>query len=324
MHSHLSIEERHKKHPIFWVLLDQNRAQKLAQNLDTICGKTDKINRIIRKLKSSTDEFNFHSLISEIEVLAYYYNKVTENYKVFYEPRVEKKNKKIDGRLTINGTDYNLEILTVFEDEEGQSIHSAHEEIRKQLDSIEGNNFILSFSTEKNFSLQDIPGFVEFVKKLLERKTIVHKDTFVFRKENKPVAKITFYKDPKVNRGFVGFMNQPVRFLDCAGRIKNKILSKVDQLPNNSKNIVIVNLSHITNDFIDLEEVFLGQSCVQIDIKTHEAKSARHPNSIVNHPKGKNISMVVGYVNENYNSRRFYINLSADKPVDKELIEKIF
>lgn len=325
LNSHLVVDDRYKKHPIFWILIDKNRCQRLSRNLDILNKKCEKFNRIVNKLKNDKNVFNFHSLISEIEVLAYYYNRVSDNYEVSYEPEIKEKNKKIDCKLVVNDTEYNLEILTVFEDEEGQSIQSIHDEIRKQLDGLQNNPFILSFGTEIDFSKSDIPDFINFVKELLDKpEKINHKDTFEFNKNDKKLGKIMFYKGSNIKGGFVGFMHSPVRVMDCAGRIKNKILSKIDQLPNNSKNVVVVNLAHITQDFIDLEEVFFGQSYVNINIKTHESTPRRHPNSIVNHPKGKDISMIVGYTYEDYNTRKFFVNLSANDPVDKQLVETIF
>ena len=323
LNSHLHTEERYKKHPIFWVLIDSSSCSKLSNNLSILKSYCNKFQRIINKLKKSdNDHFNFHSLLTEVEVLAYYYVKYGAD-NVEYEPRVEEKNKKVDAKLIIDGEEYYLEILTIFEDEVEQSISRIHNKIRKKLDEL-NQPFIISFATEINFTEEDIKGFLEFVENILiNKKAIKHQDSFDYLKDNRKIAKVTFYTDSNIRRGFVGFMHQPVRTLNTAGRIKNKVLSKIDQLPENTKNIVVVNLSHISNSFVDIEEAFLGQSCVIINKKTLEAKSSRYPNGIVHHEKGKFISIIIAYTTQNYDNKRFYLNLSAKNVVNKNIITKL-
>ena len=322
LNSHLQVEERYKKHPIFWILIDSSACSKLSNNLTISNSCCSKIQRIVNKLKSDKDRFNFHSLLTEIDVIAHYYSRYNAG-NIEYEPEIQEKNKKVDAKLVINGDEYYLEILTVFEDEVEQSINRIHDEIRKRIDEL-NQPFIISFSTEINFTEQDVAGFLEFVKKLLTNKnSIKDEDSFDYLKDTKKIARVTFYVDSNIKKGFVGFMHQPVRTLNSAGRIKNKILSKIDQLPENTKNIVIVNLSYISNDFIDIEDAFLGQSCVIINKETLEAKASRHPNGIINHEKGKFISMIIAYTSQDYNTRRFYLNLSAQNVIDKEITEKL-
>lgn len=323
LNSHLVIEERHNKHPLFWVLLDE-RCQKLAKNLNVLHQKCPKFTRIINKLKGDRNVLNFHSILTEVDVMAHYYSVSNGSYGVEYEPNVEEKGKKIDGKISVGNEVYNLEIFTIHEDETGQQHDTLREKVKRELNEI-SQPFILSLGTDLDFTEENIPNFISFVKKLLEKQEIIIEgERYEYTINEKRLADISFKKYPEINKGFVGGMHGPARFMNDAGRLKNKILSKLDQLPDNAKNIVIVNMSYITSDFIDLEEVFLGQSCVNINVDTHETSAGRSPNSILNHPKGKNISMIIGYVKNDYSTRRYYVNLSANKPINKDLAQELF
>lgn len=322
LNSQIQIESRAKMHPIFWILIDYNKCKKLSNNLDVLNNLCEKFPRIIRKIKFDRDRFNFYSLLTEIEVLAYYYRKSNEKYIVDYEPLIDDQNTIPDGKLIINEQEYFLEILTVFEDENEQLIESYQDEIREKLDSLNNNPFILAFGLEIGFERDDISSFVVFVEKLIKSKKAKNKSTFNFNKDEKIIANITFY-DNHNNKGYVGIMNGPVRRLNDAGRIKNKILSKIDQLPINSKNIIIMNLSYLSDEFIDLDEAFLGQTGVTIDTKSYDVRDIRQPNGFIHHEKGKSISCVIGYTKEMFEFRRFYINSLAQKIINIEELDNL-
>ena len=323
LNSHLSIEDRHNKHPLFWVLLD-GRCQKLAKNLDILQQKCPKFTRIVNKLKGDKDVLNFHSTLAEVDVMAHYYSIDKDNYAVEYEPNVEENGKKIDGKILVGNESYNLEIFTIHEDETGQQHDALREKVKREINEI-SQPYVISLGTDLDFTEEHIPNFISFVKKFLEsQNSVIEGERYEYTSDGKRLADISFKKYPEIPKGFVGGMHGPARFMNDAGRLKNKILSKLDQLPENAQNVVIINMSYITSDFIDLEEVFFGQSCVNINIETHETSAGRSPNSILNHPKGKNISMIVGYVNNNYNTRRYYVNLSASKPINKDIAQELF
>lgn len=322
--SHLQIEERDKKHPIFWILIDSDACSKLSNNLSIFNSHCNKFPRIINKLKNDEDRFNFNSLITELEVLAHYYVKFGAN-NVDYEPHIKEKNKYIEAKLIIDGKDYYLEILTVFEDEMEKKINKIHDEIRKELDQLE-QPFIIAFCTEIDFIEEDIEGFLEFIKTLLKNKeSIKHKDSFDYLKNDRKMAEVTFYIGHKNKTKSVGAMSHSRVEMNTARRIKDKVLSKIEQLPENTKNIVVVNLSHISNDFIDIEDAFLGQfyAIVNINEKPLEARSSRYPNGIIYHEKGKYISMVIAYTNPNYENRIFCLNPYAKNVIDESFCGKM-
>ncbi len=322
LNSHLQIEERYKKHPIFWELIDSNACLKLSNNLTILNSCCNKYQRIIRKLKSDKDKFNFLSLLTEIEVMVYYYEKHgLKNLE--YEPEINESNKKADARVIIDGKEYYFEILTVFKDEVGQTISEIHNIIKKKINNI-NQPFRISFKTSIHFMKQNIDGFVNFVRTLLKNKaSIKTKNSFKYLRNNKKIARITFHSHPIMKNGSVEYSCQPMRAPNLPGRIKNKVLSKIDQFPENTKNIVIINLTCIPNDFSYVEDAFFGQSCTIINKKTLKVKPSRHSNGIINHEKGKSISMIIAYTNWDYNNRKFYLNLSAQNVIDKKIIGKL-
>ena len=204
INEHLTIADRGSKHPIFWILVDEPRCSKILKNLNVLKEKCNKFQKLIDKLKSGYDELNFHAILTEVEVLAYYYQKESDKFIIEYEPS---GTKGPDCKISIEGVDYYLEILNIFLNE-------------------------------------------------------------------------------KINaeKGFVGSLNPGIR-------IKNKVLDKAKQLPNNEKNIVVVNCSYAIEGDIGLQMAFVGQPKVN--------------NGIIHHPAGKNISLMVGYKGE-FHSKWFY------------------
>ncbi len=318
----LVIEERERKHPLFWFISDTWRCSHLIYNLDTINVKVPLYTHIINKLKSTIDRFNFHSLITEIEVIGFYLKNFPPE-DIEYEPKLSNSNKKMDLKVKIDGEDYYLEILAIFDDKQIIQIEKIQDKIRKELDLIE-QPYILSISTSYDFNEGEINGFVNFVNEVLKsNETISSKASFDYFRDTKKIAEIRFYEAKENLRGGVGFMHLPTKTMETPGRLKQKILTKVNQLPRGTNNIVVVNLSYITLSFIDVEEAFLGQSSVIVSTETNEAKSIRNPNGIIHHKNGKFISMVIAYTKEDYSNKAYFINLSADRIINPLIAERL-
>ncbi|MFW6122283.1 MAG: hypothetical protein ACOC80_15480, partial [Petrotogales bacterium] len=145
-------------------------------------------------------------------------------------------------------------------------------------------------------------------------------DKKTISKDEVDIAEVRLYLGNKSKKGYSGAFITPFRKVEDAGRIKQKVLTKIDQLPSRGRNIVVVNLSNIMSDkFYDMDDAFLGQKTVFVNKATFEGTEGRHANGIVHHEKGKYISMIIAYVNNDYSTRRYYINdLTAIEQLDKK------
>jgi len=294
LEAHLTVDKRENKHQIFWILIEPNLCSKLSNNLSIINEKCDKFKRIISKLKKDEDYFNFHSLLTEIEVLTYYY-RLFDKSMIEYEPKVE-NGKKLDIKLTIGDEKFFIEIFTIFRDEYEQELDKLRLDVQKELNKFD-QPFLISFGLELEFKETNIDGFLKFFNGLLKNiESINEEDTFDYYENNIKLADITFLKHFENKKGYVGIIHGRVIELKNDIRIKNKVLSKINQLPNGEKNIVIVNLSYILEDFFTVDNAFLGQYYVSVDKKTLKGTDKRHPNGIIHHDNGNEISLIIIYL----------------------------
>ena len=89
----LTKEERTKRHPMFWIFLDQSKSKKMEDWLSTLKTRLPrtKFTKIVNSLKGKRGENEFYSYIPEIEVLSYYKKQENGNFKVEYEPPIPAK-----------------------------------------------------------------------------------------------------------------------------------------------------------------------------------------------------------------------------------------
>ncbi len=313
-------EERTKKHPLFWLLLnDFYSAERLVKSLLILETKCDKFSSILDRFRVEGDRLNFFSLLTEIDILAHYYNNTSDALVIEAYPRVEDKGTKADMKIIANGEEYYVEILTVFQDRVQQEIEMLHDKIRSKLEEIKQNVFSLSFGTNEGFGHEHIEEFAIFVKNLLQDKeSIKLGEPYEFRLDDKILAKVRFQKYPNITPGTVVGMHGPVTTFDDAGRLKSKILDKIRQLPNRKKNVLIINLSYITTGLEEIDEVIQGQNVVEIDTKAKAGRWSRLSNGIVHDPRSKNISLIIAYVKNNYIFKRLYLFPSSENQIGKE------
>jgi hypothetical protein len=220
LESHLTIDKRENKHQIFWILIDPSQCSKLSNNLSIINENCDKFKRIISKLKKDEDYFNFHSLLTEIEVLAYFY-RLFDKSAIEYEPKVE-NGKKVDIKLTINKEEFYIEIFTIFRDEYEQELDKLRLKVQKDLNKFD-QPFLLSFGLELKFKENNIDGFLKFFDRLLNNiESINEEDSFDYYEKNRKLADITFLKRFEEKKGYVGICHGRVIELKNDIRIKHR------------------------------------------------------------------------------------------------------
>lgn len=309
--------ERAQQHPLFWFLLKNGNAEKLSFNLIILEKKCEKFQTILNKIHER-DPVQFDSNMTEVDVASFYYSRSSPTYIVEFEPAIPEKGTKVDLKITINKVKYFIEIFTIFPDQNIQRIDKIHDEIRKKINSLNDNPFVVCYSIYEGFSKEDIDFFIEQVRTIIRENTkkcakpqdIV--DERIIYKESQEIAQVTLIRG-KTGKGCVGYMLSPFQKVEDAGRIKEKVLTKISQLPESGRNIVIVNLSKIHGDFYDVDDAFLGQQTVYVDKVTLKGVNGRHGNGIIHHSKGEHISMIIAYTQDDYSKRRFFINDATAK-----------
>ena len=314
----LKIEERLKKHSLFWILLDLQKTSKLSNNLGILRLKFSSFSSLLNRLLDDIDKDNFYSVLTEIEILSYFYDKFSsENLE--YEPSIEGKTGKPDLKLNLNGEEYYMEIFNLRDDSIQREINEIQDSIKKEIDKI-NQPFSILFSTEISFKKENMGDFVSFVSSLLDKKEqIKHGDKFDFFKDNSKLADIKFFNSNN-NQGQVYSMLHPLRILNDSIRIKNKMLDKIDkQLPEDKKSIIIMDNSYAFYADYDVFDAIYGRYCVFVDPNTREIKDARQPNGLIHHPKGKSISAIVSYSGD-YSNRKIFLNpFATNKLSEQEL-----
>jgi hypothetical protein len=323
----LNKEERTKKHTIFWLLLDDTKRQKMANWLSVLKSSLPepKFNKIINSLREKRSEKEFYSFIPEVEVLAYYGNKGNEGIEVEYEPNIPGKTNIGDIKLTLNSTQIFLEITRLFESKDEERINGLIQTLVKQIDDISNNPFIITLGTKEAFCEADLEPCI----KLVHDEIIKNKDTLEIL-EGKPYtvnfgskAWFKFHKKIHHKKGYVGGILTPVIEIRSAGRLKNKILDELEQLPENQLNIVVLDISHHFADFDDVEDAFAGQLGLVINRETGEGTPIRSTNGVMHLDDGRQIGVIIAFKGFNYEQRRKYTNLSATIPFTDEILSMV-
>jgi hypothetical protein len=320
----LNKQERANKHAIFWILLDDTKRQKMANWLSTLKPilPEPKFNKIINSLKEKKNEKEFYSFIPEVEVLAYYANKANEGIAIEYEPKIPGKNNVGDIKLTKGTMQIFLEITRLFESKEEERVNCLIDSLMKRINDITDNPFIITLGTKEAFCETDLEPCI----KLVHDEIAKNKNTLEIL-EGKPYtvnfcAKAWFKFHKKITRkkGYVGGTLSPVMRIESPSRLKHKILDKLEQLPDNQSNIVILDISNHFADFDDVEDAFAGQLGLEVNVKTGEGIPVRQVNGVIHMDEGRQVGAIIAFKGFTYEVRRKYSNSSAMIPITDEIL----
>jgi len=310
--------ERTKIHTLFWLLWDKDKSQKLDSWLRTL--KTTlpntKFQGLINKIKKSSGEIEFFSLLSEIEVVSYYSSK---GHVLEYEPP------KGDLKLSLNGSEVFIEIAKLFSSQEEQRINSLANLIWNKLDNLKDNKYLISFGISPAFSESDVSSFMEFASDVLAKEfKIFPSEKFPF---NSGKASVTVLSESKNGKGRVAGNLVGVMEIHSSARLKNKILDEISQLPKDKLNIIVYNITHFAAHFDDIEDAFYGQLALRLYVSKEKGVVHKEPvrkeNGVVHKEEGEQISAIIAYEDFNYEKRRTYPNPEAKFRIKKEMLEKI-
>jgi len=310
----LGENKRSEVHYLFWLLLDLEKSQKLENWLRNLKASliSTKFQGLVNDLKKKGNRAEFYSLLSEIEVLSYYSG---EGFEVEYEPPHG------DIMVVIDNHEIFIEIARLFSSKDRQRIDAPTNVVWEKLDELNNEIYVLSFSISRNFSESDVESFTNFVgEKLEEEFEKLPSEDFIF---DRGKAKFQIIGATKRKKGYVGTSMTPVMEIPSARRLKGKILDEVKQLPKNTLNVVVYNISHIPTHFDDIEDAFLGQSVAVINRRTMKARWARKENGVIHKEEGKQVSMLIAYEDFRYEKRRKYANPNAEFQLSDQMLIRL-
>jgi len=310
----LEEKERLKAHYLFWLLLNENEAQCLVNWLKTIKGSipATKFTGLMNKLKKSNRKIEFYSLLSEIEVLAYYAFKKIE---LEYEP--------IHGdiKLKINNFEVFVEIAKLFSSYEQMEYKKLQNIVHENLDNLDNPmKYIFSFMIPYSFSMEDCISFVNFVDAISKKEFNRYPTEYIQFKRTG--AKIKILGISPREKGHTSSSMSPCVQIFSAKRLKAKIIDESKQLPTNKLNVVIYNISDPSTHFESIEDAFYGQSEVRIKLlngKPISSELGRKSNGVVHSEEGKQISAIIAFYHYKYNNRRKYENPFAENKLQEDI-----
>lgn len=320
----LNKEERERKHFLFWELFESNKAENLSKMILAL-EKENYFNSLISKLKKYRNKENFYPFLSELNVLYFYKTQENKKFKIKkYEPSLpDKKGKKNDILLEIEGEKYYIEIFTLMEDKIDRANRKLEALIDEELNRIPNNPFVIGYNYNDAFLKEDINDFKEFAEKHIEyaKKSNLEYHEFEFKKDDLIKARMRLYPS-KSGKGFVGLKMGDFREINNDNRLKNIMLSKIDlQLCNNTKNILVVNLSTPLSHFEDFYNAVLGSETVRVDLQKNKFEEIRKNNGIIHDPKerAKYVSSFIAFERLDYGSRKKIFITNANNPIDEKI-----
>lgn len=311
----LNVEQRETKHVLFWELL-QSKNVKILSDILQIFENELYFNRIISKLKKTTDRDNFQSLITELKVMYYYKKRENDMIKVItYEPNALEKNTHNDILLEIDGEKYYVEILTLGKNKTERININWEREITTNLNKISNHPFLITYTYSKIFLDDDIRDFIRFAEEKIELAKNDELDyyEFDFVKNDMIKAVLTLY-NKNLDRGYVGAWHRNIpKSLEEEyynhKRIKSKILGKIDngQFNENTKNICAVNLMDFFAFKDDFETAIYGRPGLKFEGIKDDTKN-----------RGRVVSCFIGFERGNYDDRIKIFNQDANNIIEEK------
>lgn len=313
----LTREDRLTKHYLFYELLNMDKATSINHWLNIINHKDETLlSKLVRKIKNGGNQVDFLSLIPEIETLSFY---LSLNYfdEICYEPSIG--NAKPDIQLFKGSTEIFIEISRIFPDE-GITKQSRLEDLLQcEMGKIDGSYYV-NLKIYPGFEDDDVEpficGFKRFIRTHLTGERVFNyceggkAQVEILGESSKPTIQVSTF-------GPTGGM------LESGGRLKFKMMDEVEQLPDDTLNVLMMDIGDIHTDFIDVEEAIYGQEAIRYIKATGEVVDTRIPNGFIHTIEGTKAGLIIAFEEYRIMTRRKYINPNAAKQFNDELIDRL-
>lgn len=266
-------------HPMFWYLTNSLVNERFAYALTRLANESNACKKFISELKSAKTWASFISSVREVET---YHILREKGYSVQWKPG--SKGVKSPDLLINESIPIYLEILTIVDSEADTKEQETHRMVQVGINKMDENPFAISTHYRQIVSIQDVDQILNFIKTELPLIRIQSGETErrSLKREDKIIVDIDFHYIEGIH-GWCGG-GGPARNIDDAGRIKKKILDKIQgfQFPkkgdDNHTNGYLIYLESMLSDAHSVAAAVMGQETISFSLPAPAASAdSREP-----------------------------------------------
>lgn len=270
-------------HPLYYYFANPNEFDLFFDGVKLLA-KEKRLN-VIKILKNSHDRDLTRSIIRNIQTYSIIKSNVRETE---WEPRSNATRKVPDIVSKINKDKVYIEIFSVGgskeENEEGLAFNELHARVNRMSD----NPFIIGAELKGYLNIREIDRVMKFLKRTIRLiKSEKMPITKVYNNQKgQPLIEFEFNLSYKHGKGYWGYYSGGVRFRDDIGRIKKKIMDKLEKIQFHKKSDINGFCIYLEDFMLENEDVIdaiLGQKVVIFSQANPETPWTRAKNGVVHH-----------------------------------------
>ena len=276
-------------HPLFWQLQDDLVSESFTDSLRTLSSHSGFYKFVREELVGAPNHSKAISAIREMQT--YHFYKTIKGLDVVWKPTVNGVgNKNPDLQINASIPIY-LEIFTITDSDEELASQWAQNRLHAAINKIKNNPFYVSLSQEVLLKEQHVQGIIAFTQELIENAKSggVSELEGVYEEGGMRILSVTLYATDK--RGQWASASGPVKYINNSGRIKSRILTKIQgfQLPpkdtSRHLNGYLIFLEPFLYDNDDMVAAVKGQHTVTFDIVHPElgGQAGHASNGVIHH-----------------------------------------
>ena len=265
-----NVRNQNYTHPLFFALANEMRNERLANNLNEFKNfNPDKFQRVCKKLKMASNKNHMESCLNEIET----YVHMRKRYdSCVWEPEVPNTENKADISFDLNGDKIFVEALSIFSSQSDEEISQTQCDIQARINKLPANHYCVCITYHWTFfdSPDNVDLLIDFVSKQVESGKLSrdpdHLEKMELEIAGTVIAGLSFSYVSDDDQGFVGSWTGPGGARNDSGRIKNTLMSKLQnfQLPVNGKGLggYLVFLNDSNSGIRDFTDALHGRETV--------------------------------------------------------------
>ena len=333
--------ETENVHPMYWYLTNSLINERLARALKMLAETSASYNKFIDELKSAKTHGEFIGSLREVET---YYILREKGYDVTWKPKIKVGDKILSPDILINWEiPIYLEIFVIVDSDADSMEQKAEQLVQVGINKMEENSFAISTSYKQIISSEDVEPILDFIRgeiptiKILSGE--IEKRTL--QKEGKDLVRIDFHKIDGL-KGWIGG-GGPMRSIDDSGRIKNKILDKIQafQLPKKEStrhlNGYLIFLESSLSSSYSVATAVLGQETISFPVPMQDnVDVGREPilgragNGVVHHNSwNETIAANLDFISSTTNSngeilgKNSFLLINEDSKIDLQKLQNL-
>lgn len=280
--------------PIFWQFARPEDDSFVKVIFDFIDEDPKSRKRFIEQLKAEQDESIVRGLLRELQ--AYHHIRFTKKQNVQWRPIAAVSGKDYHPDLKIDGDrPLYIEVFSVGKSANEIREDRIYDQLHASINKIENNPYPISLFTNRPIGADSVPKIVQFITDIIPTLDIRSGNTqrVNYAEDNGGAIEILFHARVPERDGAVLGYSRGVRHIVDDARIKNRILSKLDniQLPPkvaDSRHVngyLIFLDTFMASDFFQFLNAILGQQAITFSAGKPDSTWTHVQNGIIHHPK---------------------------------------